>query len=81
VNVCPAIVIVPERASPGLAAAVYETVPLPFPLAVTELSQPALDVAVHGHADELMVNATLLEPPAAVAFALELPSDAVQPEA
>lgn len=51
-----------------------------MPLDVT-LSQLAFDVAVQGQVEALIVNATELEPPEEVAFALELPRDAVHPEA
>jgi hypothetical protein len=33
VNVCPAMVIVPDRAAPGFAATLYCTAPLPEPVA------------------------------------------------
>ena len=52
---------------------------LPVPLPVT-VSQLALEVAVHGHAESLMVRATAFEPPAANALALGLASEAVHPE-
>jgi hypothetical protein len=45
------------------------------------VSQLAFDVAVQGQLEELMVNATELEPPEEVAVALELAREAVQPEA
>ena len=54
--------------------------PLPVPLAVTP-SQLALELAVHGHVDALILSATPLDSPAAVELALELPRDAVQPDA
>ena len=79
-KLCPAIVSVPVRGPAVLAAAVYETLPLPVPLAVT-LSQLAFELAVHGQLELLMVRATELELPAEGALALELASEAVQPEA
>ena len=47
VNVCPAMVSVPLRCAPVFAAAVYETLPLPVPLAPFVIeSHDALLVAV-----------------------------------
>jgi hypothetical protein len=68
VNVCPAIVTVPDRADPLFAATVYDTVPFPVPLApaVTVMNDAAL-TAVQTH-PLVVVTATLPEPPAAAAF-------------
>jgi hypothetical protein len=48
VNVCPAIVIVPERgAEPGFAATEYVAVPLPEPTPEVMVNQGALLVDAH----------------------------------
>ena len=50
VKVCPAIVIAPLRADPGLLAAMNVTVPLPLPAAPEfTVIHDALLAAVHAH--------------------------------
>lgn len=67
VNVCPAIVIVPLRAAPVLAAAANATVPLPVPDApLVTVSHDALAAAVHAHMASDAVIATDPEPPVSV---------------
>jgi hypothetical protein len=68
VIVCPAIVIVPVRLLvTGLTATLYETLPLPVPVApAVTVIQDALLAAVHAHDDALAVTATVPAPPAAV---------------
>jgi hypothetical protein len=61
VNVCPAMVSVPLRAVPGLAAALNAIVPLPVPEApLVTVSQGALAVAVHAH--DAAEAVTVVEP-------------------
>ena len=81
VNVCPAIVIVPDRGAPVWAAAVNDTVPLPVPLfpPVTVI-QSALLAAVHAQ-DAEVVTATVPEPPAPGTSALVGDSEYAQPPA
>ena len=65
VNECPAIVSVPVRAAPVLAATLYATVPLPVPAApLVTVIQLSFAVAVH---EQVLpaVTATLPVPPAA----------------
>jgi len=65
VNVCPATVSVADRALVVMFAATLKAaVPLPVPLAVTAVSQPALLVAAHAQ-PSVDVTATLPVPPAA----------------
>jgi hypothetical protein len=69
VSVRPPIVTVPVRpVVAALAATLYETVPLPVPLAppVTVIHDGALLVAVHAHDVALAVTATVPLPPACV---------------
>lgn len=69
VNVWPAIVIVPLRAAPVLAAAVKATVPFPVPDApLVSVSQGALAVALHVHVLVEAVTATEPEPPVSAMF-------------
>jgi hypothetical protein len=64
VNVCPAIVTVPLRASAVLAANDSETVPLPVPLAPDAIvTHAALDAAVQAHVDADAVTVTDPLPP------------------
>jgi hypothetical protein len=66
VNVRSAIVIVPERpASLLLAATLYDTVPLPLPLALEVIViHGSLLVAVHVHPAWLAIVMVSLAPPA-----------------
>jgi hypothetical protein len=69
VNVLPAIVSVPVRAVPVLAAAVKPTVPLPVPLVPdVTVSHDALLVALHRHADWVETATGDPAPPAAAMF-------------
>jgi len=64
VNVWPAMVTVPVRASAVLAANDNETVPLPVPLAPDAIvTHAALDAAVHAHVDADAVTVTDPLPP------------------
>ena len=67
-NVCPAIVSVPVRMAPGLAATENFTVPLPVPLpGVTPVIHVSLLVAVHSQPGaEAVIMMGVLMPPAAV---------------
>jgi hypothetical protein len=81
VKVCPAIVIVPLREGPLLAATVYWTVPLPLPLApVVIVIQASLLVAVQA---QPLVTITLTEfvPPDEMKFCMVGVSETVQSEA
>ena len=50
VNVCPAMVMVPDRAPPVFAAALNPIDPLPLPEAADVIvNHAAFDVAVHAH--------------------------------
>jgi hypothetical protein len=70
VNIWPAIVKVPFRAAPVLAATLYATVPLPVPVAPEVMvSHDALLVAVHAQPDPLV---TVTVPVLAVAGAFWL---------
>ena len=74
VNVWPAMVSVPFRGAPPLAATVNETDPLPLPDApdVTVIHDTLL-TAVHGHTDVVVTfTAGTLPPPAATAWVLRL---------
>jgi hypothetical protein len=65
VNVCPAIVIVPERAAAVLAAIATPTAPLPVPDApLATVSHGAFDVAVQVQVLAEAVTATEPDPPA-----------------
>ena len=78
-KVCPAIVNVPERAPPVLAAALYWTVPLPLPLPPDVMvSQDALLAAVQEHPPPA-VTPTLPVPPPPAALALDWDSENEQP--
>jgi hypothetical protein len=68
VIVCPAIVIVPVRpVVDALAATVYETVPLPLPVApAVTVIHAALLAAVHAHDAAFAVTATVAAPPVCV---------------
>jgi hypothetical protein len=64
VNVCVAIVIVPVRAAPVLAATVKPREPSPEPLApLVIVSQDALLVAVHAHPLGAVTATGVPEPP------------------
>ena len=66
VTVWPAIVSVPERAGPLLAATAIVTVPLPLPLAPEAIEiQETLLAAVHAHALELVTDTEVPVEPAA----------------
>ena len=66
VNSSPAIVTVPERASPSLAATEYSTVPSPLPpVSPVSVIHSALETAVHSQEPKLAPTATLPSPPAA----------------
>ena len=68
VNVWPAMVIVPVRAAPVLAATVKATVPLPLPLApLVTVSHDAVLAAVHAQPVGLVTD-TLAAWPAATAL-------------
>ncbi len=69
VKVCPAIVIVPERAGPAFAATAKATVPSPLPLAPEEtVIHPALlDVVQAQPAAAVMVTVGPGPPAAAIA--------------
>src|SRR5215510_14828263 len=69
VNVCPAIVTVPTRATPAFGRSVRAAVPLPFPEPLVTTSHGALLCEFHGQVDEA-VMATLSDPPMAGATAL-----------
>ena len=77
VSVCPAIVNVPLRAAPLLAAAVKRTVPVPVPDVplVIEIHE-ALDVAVHVHPLVVVTSVDPL-PPLASTLSLEDESEYV----
>src|SRR4051812_5831520 len=62
VNVCPAIVAVPVRVGPFVAATVMATVPGPLPVGVAIESQLALLVAVHGQPGPAL-TVTAIDPP------------------
>ena len=47
--------MVPERAGPLLAATANETVPVPVPEAVTPVTNPSGEAAVHGQLGALIV--------------------------
>jgi len=65
VNVWPAIVRVPLRAAPVLAAALNATVPLPFPVApLVTANHGTLAVALHAHDAADAVTAVDPVPPA-----------------
>jgi hypothetical protein len=67
VTVCPAIVIVPLRAAPVLAAAVNDDVPLPAPLVPEVIvSHGALLVAVHAHVGVVVTVMGADPPPAPI---------------
>ena len=65
VNVFPAIVSVPVRCGPLLAATAYSTVPFPLPLApAVTVTKPELLTAVHAH-PLVVITFTLPLPPLA----------------
>ena len=79
VKVCPAIVSVPERAPPDIAAAAYWTGPLPLPLAPDEtVSHESLLFAVQAQPGAV-VTATLPVPPDAGTLALVGAIENMQP--
>jgi hypothetical protein len=67
VNVCPAIVMAPVRATPAFAATVNDTLPLPLPLADPSASviQSAPLAAVHEQLLPVAVTVVDPGPPAA----------------
>ena len=70
VNTWPAIVAVPVRGGPVVAATVKLTAPLPVPELVASEIQLTSLAAVHGHPDAV-VTLTVLDPPAAPAAYVE----------
>lgn len=66
VKICPAIVAVPVRVGPSVAATVMVALPLPVPVAGDTVIQGALLAAVHGQ-PEAVVIAIVVVPPAAPA--------------
>lgn len=64
VNVCPAIVAVPDRAGPALAATFIETDPLPVPdVALLNVIHGTFGAAVHAHVGADAVMVTVAGPP------------------
>jgi len=69
VNVCVAIVIVPVRAAPVLAATAKPTAPFPEPLApLVIVSHDALLVAVHAHPLGAVTAIPVPAPPGSATF-------------
>ena len=63
-NVCPAIVAVPDRAAPAFAAMFIDTEPLPVPdVALLNVIHGTFGVAVHAHVDADAVMVTVTGPP------------------
>ena len=62
VNVCPAMVAVPVRVGPLVAATVMPTVPAPLPNGVATEIQLALLAAVQGHPGPAF-TVTTIDPP------------------